>query len=110
MSIVAWASLESKNKGLLNWFLLQCIKKSSTLRVSPKGGKPSPRVVVRYGNQNIEIRNFLRHRRGIKNIMREINRGLVKKQKNPGFSGFKNDGSCWQKAENDLSYANLGGR
>lgn len=72
MGTVAWVCLQSKNKGLLNWFLLQCIKGSSTLRVSSKGGKPSPRVVSRDGKQNNEIRNFLLHRRRIKRILREI--------------------------------------
>lgn len=72
MGTVAWACLQYKNKELLNWFLLQCIKGSSTLRVSPKGGKPSPRVVSRDGKQNSEIRNYLRHRRRIKRILREI--------------------------------------
>jgi hypothetical protein len=47
--IVAWVSLESKNEGLKKWFLMQCIKESSTLRVSPKGAKLSPRVVFRKG-------------------------------------------------------------
>ena len=72
MSIVAWACLESKNEPLLKWFLLQCIKGSSTLRVSPKGNKPSPRVVCRQGKEDTEVRNFLRHRRHIKNILRQM--------------------------------------
>lgn len=72
MGAVAWACLQSKNKGLLNWFLLQCIKGSSTLRVSPKGAKPSPRIVFRDGKQDKEVRNFLQHRRRIKNILRKM--------------------------------------
>lgn len=72
MGSVAWAYLESKNIGLLRWFLLQCIKGSSTLRVSPKGGKPSPRVVYRYGNLNTEVQSYLRHRKHIKDILRKM--------------------------------------
>ena len=30
---------------------MQCIKESSTLRVSPKKEKPSPRIVYRYGKE-----------------------------------------------------------
>jgi len=71
MRVVAWACLPSKNEGLLRWFLLQCIKGSSTLRVTHKGGKPSPRVVFREGKQDAEIRNFLLWRRRIKRIMRK---------------------------------------
>ena len=34
MRIVAWVSLLSHNRGLLRWFVMQCIKESSTLMVS----------------------------------------------------------------------------
>jgi len=63
MKIVAWISLESRNKGLLEWLRMQCIKECSTLRVSPKGKKKSPRIVFRYGSQNHEIKEFLKYRK-----------------------------------------------
>jgi hypothetical protein len=72
MHIVAWVSLLSHCKGLVNWFLMQCIKESSTLRVSPKGEKPSPRIVHRYGRQNGGIHNFLHHRKLIKKCSKLI--------------------------------------
>jgi len=65
--IMAWACVESKNAGLKKWFLMQCIKESSTLRVSPKEEKPSPRIVYRYGKQDNEIKGFWRGA----NVLRE---------------------------------------
>jgi hypothetical protein len=68
MRVVAWVALQSRNKGLAKWFLMQCIKGCSTLRVSPKREKPPPRIVYRYGEQNKNVRDFLRNRRIIKKI------------------------------------------
>jgi len=45
LHIVAWVSLLSRNERVTTYCLMQCIKESSTLRVSPKGEKPSPRIV-----------------------------------------------------------------
>ena len=50
---------------------MQCIKGSSTLRVAPKGDKPSPRVAYRYGKQDKQIKEFLLCRKGIKRIMKK---------------------------------------
>jgi len=33
---MAWVSLLSQNKNLQKWFIMQCIKEGSTLRVSAK--------------------------------------------------------------------------
>jgi hypothetical protein len=63
MKTVGWVSLMSRNKGLLEWLRMQCIKESSTLRISPKGNKKSPRIVFRYGSQNHEIKEFLKYRK-----------------------------------------------
>lgn len=41
---------------------MQCIKKSSTLRVGPKGEKPSPRIVYREGNEDTQIKEYLETR------------------------------------------------
>ena len=72
VSIVAWVILKSHKPKLVKWFLMQCIKEESTLRVSPKGQKPSPRVVYRYGKQDQQIHSFLQYRRLIKDILRRI--------------------------------------
>jgi hypothetical protein len=66
MSIVAWVSLQSNNQNMLRYLRMQCIKKSSTLRVGPKGEKSSPRIVYRVGNQDVQIKEFLELRREIK--------------------------------------------
>jgi hypothetical protein len=64
--IIAWVCLESKNEVLKKWFLMQCIRESTTLRVSPKGEKLSPRVVFRNSKRDKEINNFLVWRKSIK--------------------------------------------
>ena len=65
--------LRFKNPKVLKWFLMQCIKGSSTLRVTPKNEKPSPRIVYTFGEQNHAITNFLKERERIKRIHRSIN-------------------------------------
>ena len=66
MRVVAWVALLSHNKGLERWHRMQCIKMGSTLRISPKEGKPSPRIVYREGREDDRIADFLRFRRIIK--------------------------------------------
>jgi hypothetical protein len=66
--ILAWVALESQNSKLQQYQLMQCIKESSTLRVSKKKEKPSPRIVFRHGKQNHEIKRYLEWRRHIKRI------------------------------------------
>ena len=73
--IMAWVCLMSKHRKLTGWFILQCIKKGSTLRVSPKNQKPSPRIVYRYGKQDKQIRSFLDYRNLIKRIIRGLETG-----------------------------------
>jgi len=72
VKIMAWVSLLSRNNGLTKWFLMQCIKGASTLRVSPKMDKPCPRVVYRHGKQDGQIAEFLCYRKLVSNIVREI--------------------------------------
>jgi len=72
VKIVAWVSLLSHNPKLLKWFVMQCIKEGSTLRVSSKRNKTSPRIIYRYGKQDKEIPNFLTWRKLIKNILRKM--------------------------------------
>lgn len=52
LQVVAWAVLDSGSEGLKKWLVMQCRKGSSTLRVSPKGEKKSPRIVYREGNSD----------------------------------------------------------
>jgi hypothetical protein len=62
MRVVAWVALLSHNKSLAKWFLMQCIKGCSTLRVSFKHEKPPPRIVYRHGKQDQNVKDFLRNR------------------------------------------------
>jgi hypothetical protein len=72
MRVVAWVSLLSHNKALSKYFLMQCIKESSTLRVSEKQEKASPRIVFRYGRQDKQVKGFLELRGVIKAIDRKL--------------------------------------
>ena len=67
--VLAWVSLLSHNKKAQRYALMQCIKESSTLRISPKKQKPSPRIVYRYGKQDEQISSFLHYRKLIKRIL-----------------------------------------
>jgi len=58
--MMSWIAIESQIGKLKDYVLMQCIKESSTLRVEPKGEKPFPRIVYRYGKQDGEIINFLK--------------------------------------------------
>ena len=72
MSIVAWVALLSHNEGLRRYLIMQCIKKCSTVRVSSKGEKASPRIVYRCGNQSENIREFLKNRQLIREISQKM--------------------------------------
>lgn len=72
LSVVGWVAVLPRSVAMFRWLAMQCIKKSSTLRVIPTGDKPSPRVVHRCGKQDHQIRNFLKHRKLIKKIYHSI--------------------------------------
>ena len=72
MRIVAWVSLLSRNQGTQKYHLMQCIKQSSTLRVSNKKQKSAPRIVYRHGKQDDQIQSFLDYRKLIKRILRKL--------------------------------------
>ena len=74
MRVVAWVSLLSHNQALTKYLLMQCIKESSTLRVSEKREKASPRIVFRQGRQDKQIKSFLELRGAIKVIERKLSR------------------------------------
>jgi hypothetical protein len=79
MHVLAWVVLESKNAKLIRYLTMQCIKESSTLRISPKKEKTCPRIVFRYGKQNQEIRKFQLWRILIKKVGKQYNLFLDKK-------------------------------
>jgi hypothetical protein len=65
---VAWVQLQSKNEGLTKWLPMQCIKENSTLRISSKREKKSPRIVNRWGKQDNQIKKYLEWSKLIKKI------------------------------------------
>jgi hypothetical protein len=72
MHILCWVALESHNDALLRYELLQGIKESSTLRIGPKGGKSPPRVVYRWGKQDMQIRKYLNERKKINKLLKSL--------------------------------------
>jgi len=72
LRVVAWIALHSQNRGLIKWLIMQCIKQSSTLRISDKKEKLSPRIVYRYGKEDDQIISFLEYRKLIKRIIRKL--------------------------------------
>jgi hypothetical protein len=72
VKIMAWVSLLSQNKNLQKWFIMQCIKEGSTLRVSAKKEKPEPRIVFRFGSQTNQIAEFLAYRKVVKSIIAKL--------------------------------------
>lgn len=85
VQIMASVCLFSKHEKLTGWFILQCRKGASTLRVGSKRDKPPPRTVFRYGKQDKEIDIFERKVRQIKRIMRKMNARA--KGKHPSYVG-----------------------
>ncbi len=72
VKIMGWACLLTKHKGLTRWFIMQCIKQGSTLRVSPKKEKPAPRIVCCQSRQDGQVRDFLNYRKLLRTIMSRI--------------------------------------
>ena len=72
LKVVAWVALHAQNRGLVKWLLMQCIKKSSTVRISNKNKKSPPRLVYSHGKQDKQIQEFLEYRKHIKHIMRAV--------------------------------------
>lgn len=70
LRIMGWACFVSNfNLGLMRYMAMQAIKKESTLRLGTKGNKACPRIVFRFGSQNNEVKNYLFHRRLVKEIL-----------------------------------------
>jgi hypothetical protein len=68
--VMNWVALESGNENLQKYVRMQCIKETSTVRISNKGKKPIPKIVFRYGLQDKQIKKFLETRKFILNSLR----------------------------------------
>jgi len=70
LHVINWIALESQNENVQRYAMMQAIKETSTIRQGPKGDKPSPRIVYRFGSQEGMIQRFLEHRRFIKQTLK----------------------------------------
>jgi hypothetical protein len=70
--IMCWVAMFSGIESLRKYVWMQDIKESSTLRVGPKGEKPSPRVVYHFGKQDGQIKKYLRERKKINKISKSL--------------------------------------
>lgn len=70
--IMNWVALESGNESLQKYVRMQCIKETSTLRISKKDKKPIPKIVFRYGLQDKQIKKFLETRKLILNFLERV--------------------------------------
>jgi hypothetical protein len=66
-----WVALESGNLNLQSYVRMQCIKETSTVRISRKGRKPVPKVIFSYGVQDKQIKNFLDTRKLVLSLLRK---------------------------------------
>jgi hypothetical protein len=67
--ILAWLCLFTKDPKLIEWYLLQMIKGTYTLRQGFKRNKKPPRIVYRYGNQDKQVAKFLSNRAFIQSFL-----------------------------------------
>ena len=63
VKIMNWAALQSKNEALKDYVRMQCIKETSTLRLT------DTKIVFRYGNQNHMIKKFLENKQFIQDFL-----------------------------------------
>ena len=68
--VMNWVSLESGNENLQKYVRMQCIKETSTVRISAKGKKPIPKIVFRCGLQDKQVKKFLDNRKFVLNFLR----------------------------------------
>jgi hypothetical protein len=68
--IMNWVALESESVNLQKYVRMQCIKETSTVRISAKGKKPIPKIVFRYGLQDKQVKKFLETRRLLLSFLR----------------------------------------
>ena len=67
-------ALQSKNLGLQNYARMQCIKRTSTVRISGKVNKPIPKIIFQYGKQNGQTRKFLVTRKFVLDFLKRKNK------------------------------------
>ena len=78
VKVMNWVGLESGNPNLKKYVTMQCIKKTSTVRISYKGDKKPPKVIFRFGNQDKQIKQFLETRKITLNIIKQQKKRIEK--------------------------------
>ncbi|MFX0199610.1 MAG: hypothetical protein ACFFCW_26100 [Candidatus Hodarchaeota archaeon] len=82
--IMNWVALLSGNPNFQRYVHMQCIKGTSTVRISGKKGKrvkPVPKVVFRFGRQERQIKKFLETRKFVLDSLKRIKKKAKKKKK-----------------------------
>ena len=77
VEVMNWIALESGNAGLQRYVRMQCIKRTSTVRISRKKGKhekPIPRIVFKFGKQDRQVKKFLETRRFILDSLKRLHK------------------------------------
>lgn len=72
--VMNWTALESGNENLKKYVIMQCIKETSTVRISRKRKKPIPKIIFRYGLQDKQIKKFLETRKLILSFLKKKRR------------------------------------
>jgi hypothetical protein len=76
VKVMNWVALLSGNSDLQRYVRMQCIKRSSTNRISEKRSnykvKPIPKVVFRYGKQYRKIQWFLETRKFLLDSLKRL--------------------------------------
>jgi len=71
-----WVALLSGNPDLQRYVRMQCIKRSSTARISEKRSKhkvkPAPKILFRYGEQYRKVKWFLKTRKFILDSLKRM--------------------------------------
>jgi hypothetical protein len=72
VKIMNWVALESGNVNLQRYVRMQCIKQTSTVRISRKEKKPIPKVAFRFGTQDRQIKKFLETRKFVLDSLKRL--------------------------------------
>jgi len=72
LSYVAHVLINYDLPKLNAWLLNQIRKGYADLRVTPKGGKPTPKIVFRKGSQGNRIQHYENHRVYVEKLIRDL--------------------------------------
>jgi len=70
--VMSWIAILSGNEKCYRYVLLQIIRGEATLRLTPKGSKPAPRLVATYGKTDKGIKQYLNLRKWVKQLYKSL--------------------------------------